>query len=391
VNFLSVVGIVAEFNPIHNGHKKLIDFAKQRGDTVVCAISGNFVQRGDVALLSKQVRTAFALLCGADVVCEIPVLWSMSTAQNFALGGVWQLYNMGCDTLLFGSECGNAQALEKAADILLSDKFATLVAHKVKEGIPFANAREICAVELGVDEDILSKPNNNLGVEYIIAAKKLKLNLKFETMKRLGEEHDSMTDAPNFVSSSFIRDKMKSGEIGYCERFMPPATRGKITEEMIANMDRIHRTILGILRTKSEGDFKNLPDLSEGIENKLFFSVRVATSFNDLCEAVKSKRYTHARVRRLILGAVLNFDKKFFMTTPPYVRVFGFSKKGEEQLKKGASLVPVITKVGAIKDLEKNAQQVFKTECLATDIYSLCFESPLECGLEYKYKLLKTE
>jgi len=388
---VSVVGIVAEFNPLHNGHKKLIDFAKSRGDTVVCAISGNFVQRGDVALLSKQKRTELALLCGADIVCEMPVLWSMSTAQNFALGGVWQLYNMGCDTILFGSESGNIEKLITAADVLLSDEFSFKVANKVKEGISFASARELCAKELGVEEDILSNPNNNLGVEYILVAKKLKLNLKFETIKRIGQNHDSMTDAPNFVSSSFIRDKMVLGEIGYCERFMPLQIKGKIGPEMIASIDRLDRTILGILRTKEENDFKNLPDLSEGIENKLFFSVRVALSFNELCESVKSKRYTLARVRRLILSAVLSFDKKFFMTTPPYVRVLGFSKRGEKQLKNNASLVPIVTRVATIKELDQAAMEVFKTECLATDLYSLCFKSPLECGLEYKYKLLKVE
>ncbi|MCQ2455554.1 MAG: nucleotidyltransferase family protein [Clostridia bacterium] len=388
---MGLTGIIAEFNPLHNGHKMLIDFAKQKGDRVACAISGNFVQRGDVALVSKQKRAEFALLCGADIVCEIPVLWSMSTAQNFALCGVWQLYNLGCDTILFGSECGEIESMEKAANILLSDEFSAAVSKKIKEGVSFASARESCANELGVAENILSYPNNNLGVEYILAAKKLKLNIKFETVKRVGQNHDSMADAPNFVSSSFIREKMISGDIGYCERFMPMEIRGKIAPSMIASIKRIDRTILGILRTKTEDDFKNLPDLSEGIENKLLFSVRVATSLDELCESIKSKRYTLSRVRRLVLSAVLSFDKKFFMTTPPYVRVFGFSKVGEELLKNNVSLIPVVTRVSAIKELDKDAQEVFKTECLATDIFALCFESPLECGLEYKYKLQKTE
>ena len=110
--FLSTIGIIAEFNPMHQGHKYIIDCAKKVGNTVICVLSGNFVQRGDVAILSKEERTKSALICGADIVAELPVLWSMSTAQNFALGGVWQLYNLNCEEIIFGSECGDIEAIE---------------------------------------------------------------------------------------------------------------------------------------------------------------------------------------------------------------------------------------------------------------------------------------
>ncbi|MCQ2451314.1 MAG: nucleotidyltransferase family protein [Clostridia bacterium] len=388
---MSVVGIIAEFNPLHNGHKKLIDFAKQNGDTVVCAISGNFVQRGDVALLSKQKRAEAALVSGADIVAEMPVLWSMSTAQNFALCGVWQLYNLGCDTILFGSECGDIDKLIKTADILLSDKFSFLVTEKIKSGITFAAARQEAAAELGADADILSKPNNNLGIEYIIAARNLRLPLEFKTLSRIGEDHDSMIDASNFVSSSFIRGKILDGDIAYGERFIPLELRGKITEDNVADIRRIDRAALAVLRLKSQKDFENLPDLSEGIENKLYFSVRVANGLDELYNMIKSKRYTLARCRRLVLSAVLSFDKKFFMTTPPYVRVLGFSNRGEEHIKSAVSTVPVIMRVSDIKNLDRDALEVFETECRATDLYALCLNKPQECGLEYKYKLLKTE
>ncbi len=388
---MSVVGIIAEFNPLHNGHKKLIDFAKQNGDTVVCAISGNFVQRGDVALISKQKRAEAALVSGADIVAEMPVLWSMSTAQNFALCGVWQLYNLGCDTILFGSECGDIDKLIKTADILLSDKFSFLVTEKIKSGITFAAARQEAAAELGADADILSKPNNNLGIEYIIAARNLRLPLEFKTLSRIGEDHDSMLDASNFVSSSFIRGKILDGDIAYGERFIPLELRGKITEDNVADIRRIDRAALAVLRLKSQKDFENLPDLSEGIENKLYFSVRVANGLDELYNMIKSKRYTLARCRRLVLSAVLGFDKKFFMTTPPYVRVLGFSNRGEEHIKSAVSTVPVIMRVSDIKNLDRDALEIFETECRATDLYALCFNKPQECGLEYKYKLLKTE
>ncbi len=388
---MGTVGIIAEFNPLHNGHKKLINYAKKNGETVVCTLSGNFVQRGDTAIFPKQKRAEAALKAGVDIVCEMPVLWSMSTAGNFALCGVWQLYNLGCDKILFGSECGDIKLLTETADILLSDEFFSSVTEKMKTGITFAVAREEVATELGVNPEILSKPNNNLGVEYIIAARNLRLPIEFDTIKREGSGHDSPDYAPNYVSSSFVRDKIKEGNVGYGERFMPLETRSSINPDLVSDIGRIENAILGILRMKTQEDFKNLPDLSEGIENKLYFSVRVAKSLDELYDSVKSKRYTLARVRRLVLSAVLGFDKKFFMVPPPYIRILGFSKKGEEHIKDFASIVPVIARVSEIKDLGRDALEVFETECRATDLYSLSLKLPQECGLEYKYKFLKTE
>ena len=387
---MAIIGIIAEFNPLHSGHKMLIDKAKEGGNTVVCAISGNFVQRGDISVVSKQKRAEMALKCGADIVVEIPVLWSMSTAQNFALAGVWQLYNLNCEEIIFGSECGDIEALTRAADILLSDEFSAIVSEKIKSGVTFAAAREDAAKELGIDKDILSSPNDNLGIEYIIAAKRLNLNLKFRCVKRRGALHDSKDLDAMFVSSSLIRQKLLEDNFAFAEKFIPIPIRGMINEENTADIARIERAILALLRTKSEKDFKNLPDISEGIENKLFFSLRVATSLEELCSMVKTKRYTMARVRRLILSAALGFDGEFFMTTPPYVRILGFSAAGVETLKNIASIVPVVTKASQIKSLDDTrVLKVFETENRATDLYALAFKTPKECGSEFTAKLLK--
>lgn len=388
---MSTIGIIAEFNPLHSGHKYIIDCAKSGGNTVICALSGNFVQRGDVAILSKTERAKSALLCGADIVAEIPVLWSMSTAQNFALGGVWQLYNLGCDTIMFGSESGDIDALKNAAEVLLSDDFSALVTEKSKEGITFAAAREQAAMALGVDFKLLRSPNDNLGIEYIIAAKKLKLPIDFRCVTRQGAAHDSMEAVGGYVSASFIREELLKGNIGYTERFMPSCLRGKINEEDIADISLLERAILCSLRTKSAKDFVNLPDISEGLENKMQFSARVAGNLEELYNMIKTKRYTLARVRRLVLSAFLEFDNQFFMVTPPYVRLLGFSADGEVHLRNLASLVPIVTRAAQIKELGADAQKVFDAESRATDIYALSFKKPLECGMEFKRKLLKTE
>ncbi len=388
---MSVVGIIAEFNPLHTGHKRLIDFAHTLGDTVACVISGNFVQRGDIAVISKQQRTKFALLCGADIVAEMPVLWSMSTAQNFAICGVWQLYNLGCDKIVFGSECGDIKALQNAADILASDGFFEKVTEKAKSGVTFAVAREQTASEMGVDFTLLRGANNNLGIEYILAAKKLNLPIEFHTIKRIGAGHDSNKIDDGFVSSSFIREELLKGNIGYTERFMPREVRGIIQPSHIADISHLENAVLCNLRSKTAKDFENLPDISEGLHNKIYFSVRVATTLDELYNMIKTKRYTLSRIRRLVLSAFLGFDKQFFMTTPPYVRVLGFSKKGLTQLKSPQGAIPIITRAAQIKELDSDAQKIFETECRATDLYNLALGKPLECGNEQKMKLLKTE
>lgn len=388
---MSCVGIIAEFNPLHTGHKRIIDYAKTQGDTVACVISGNFVQRGDTAIISKQMRAKFALLCGADIVAELPVLWSMSTAQNFALGSVWQLYNLGCEKIVFGSECGDINALCNAADTLNSDGFFAKVSEKAKSGVTFAVAREQAAAEMGVDFTLLRGANNNLGIEYILAAKKLNLPIEFDTIKRLGAGHDSSEIDDGFVSSSFIRTELLKGNIGYTERFMPREIRGIINDKDISDICKLENAILYSLRTKSAEQLKSLPDISEGLENKIYFSARVATSLDELYNMIKTKRYTLARIRRLVLSAFLSFDNRFFMTTPPYVRVLGFSETGMSHLKKPQGIIPIITRAAQIKLLEGDAQLVFDTECRATDIYNLSLNTPIECGSEQRMKILKKE
>ena len=172
---------------------------------------------------------------------------------------------------------------------------------------------------------------------------------------------------------------------------MPREIRGIIKNEHIASIENLETAILATLRTKTTEDFKNLPDISEGLENKIFFSVRVATSLDELYNSIKTKRYTLARIRRLVLSAFLGFDNRFFMTTPPYVRVLGFSANGLEHLKTPQGVTPVITRALQIKQLDEDSQAIFDIECRATDIYNLALGTPLECGTEQRMKLLKKE
>ncbi len=381
---MSVIGIIAEFNPLHTGHEYLLRKAKAMGK-VVCVISGNFVQRGDTALISKEVRAKAALLSGADLVAELPVLWSMSTAQNFALGGVSALLALGCDTLLFGSEKGEIEPLLEIADILETREFSTKLNEFLGEGITFAKARQRAVEALGGEKGILEHPNNNLGIEYILASRKLGAKLDFKTVKRKGALHDS-TKIDKFVSATLLREKLLGGDFDFAKKYIPKSTIYLYKRENFSNIQNIEKGILSVLRLKARDDLLNLPDLSEGVENKLYAAIRVATSLDKLYNDVKVKRYPLARIRRLVLSAVLGFDNEFFMKPLPYVRVLGFNDKGKEILKNANSKIPVVTRVSEIKNTK-----VFETECRATDLFNLSLKVPRKCGEEYTFKLITEE
>ncbi len=381
---MATVGIIAEFNPLHTGHEYLLARAKELGD-VVCVISSNFVQRGDTAIAPKEIRAKAALLKGADLVAELPVFWSMSTAQNFALGGVSSLVNLGCDTLVFGSEEGEIGPLLEIADILLGEDFPLVLNRYLQDGTTFAVARQKACEELGCKTGILDKPNNNLGIEYIVAAKKLGANLEFKTVKRQGADHDS-SEEKDFVSASLLREKLLSGDREFCQKYISADVLDLFSSDNLSNIKNIETSILAVLRTKTLEDLKKLPDLSEGVENKLFSAIKVATDLESLYNEIKVKRYPLARIRRLVLTAFLGLDNSFFMKEVPFVRVLGFNKTGENVLKKATktSKVPIVTKVSDIKDT-----QLFGAENLATDLYALSLKKPQESGKNYTLKLIK--
>lgn len=384
------IGIIAEFNPLHKGHEYLINKAKQQG-IVVCVISGNFVQRGDTAVAEKRVRALAALKAGADIVLELPVLWSMSTAQNFALGGISALKYAGCDKIIFGSEYGDTDELFKASDILTSRDFSSLVSEKLKRGVTFAAARQSAAEILGVKSGILEGANNNLGIEYISAAKALDYGVQFETVKRNGAHHDSMEEA-EFVSAALLREKLKNQDYKFCGKYVRKDILDLFQYENMSDISNIEMGILAVLRTKSAEQLRKLPDLSEGIENKLFYSISIARSLEELYNTMKVKRYTLARIRRLALSAFLGEDDTFFMKPLPYLRVLGFSKDGEKYLKEKLKNppVPLINRASDTIKLDSRSKLVFDTEVRATDLYLLSLNNPQPCGLEYKAKIIKT-
>lgn len=387
---MSCVGIIAEFNPLHSGHKFLISEAKKHG-TVVCVISGNFVQRGDTAIFEKQLRAEAALRCGADLVIELPVCYSMSTAQSFATAGVSLLSAIGCDTIMFGSESGEITPLIKTAQILQSEQFSKNLPLFLEKGITFVKARQACAEELGAEKGILEGANNNLGIEYIIAAQKINPKLQFKTVKRLGALHDSLKTENDFASATLLREKIKQNDLAFCQKYLPNETLDLIKNVDFSDIKRIENSILSVLRTKPQAELSLLPDLSEGLENKLYNAIRLAVNLESLYNDIKVKRYTLARIRRLVLSAFIGINAEKFSKAPPYLRVLGFNKTGETVLKQNAkaSPIPVCLRAGDIEKLPPCAQYIFEIENRATDLYALSFQKPLPCGLEYTRKIIK--
>ena len=389
---LSVTGIIAEFNPLHTGHELLLKKAKEQG-TAVAVISGNFVQRGDLAIAEKRIRARAALLSGADLVLEMPVPYSMSTAQKFALGGVSALKGVGCDTLLFGSESGDIAELTAACDILKTKEYSERLSTYLDTGITFALAREKAACDLGLKEGSLSGANNNLAIEYMTAAGNIGADFRFQTLKRQGASHDSSEASGGYASASLLRERILSGDRDFCKDYIPEKVFPLFTPENTADIRRIENAVLAVLRTRTLNELKNLPDISEGLENKLFSEIKVAISLEDLYNRIKVKRYTLARIRRLVLSAFIGLDGTFFMKYPPYVRVLGFNEQGMALLKERASGsdIPIVTRVSEIKNLTPTALKLFEAESRATDLFSLALPKPAPCGLEYTAKIIKTE
>ncbi len=382
------IGIISEFNPFHTGHKHLIDTVKTQNDTVISVMSGNFVQRGDLAIYEKSERVRAALKNGADLIIELPLPYSLATAQCFANGSVYLLNALGIiDKICFGSECGDIAKLNEIAEILSSDEFESKIAARIKSGETFAKIRSDILAEYNKEyAEILANPNNILGVEYILAAKKLNADFDFETLKRIGAAHDSVAPQ-NTASASYIREKIISGKYDEIKEFLPY----NYTDNF-ADINNLENAILSSLRANNTPlRYLALPDISEGIENRIVAAVKESANLTELYEYIKTKRYTLSRIRRIIIAAFLGLTEEISASDPPYIRVLGFTEKGEKALKEifQKTPLPIICTAKDAAGLEGAAKRVFELECTASDLWALSLNYPQKCGNEYYYKIVK--
>ncbi len=392
---MKVAGIVAEYNPFHTGHAHQIGQTRARlGEdcAVVAVMSGNWVQQADCAIADKWTRARLALIGGADLVVELPTVWACSTAESFARGAVSILDACGVmDTLSFGSECGDVEGVTRVAQCLGSAQYAERLQEFLNDGATFAACRqraveELLGVELG---SLLSKPNNNLGVEYIRALNALDSKIEPMTVLREGAAHNSTGQTARFVSATQIRMELTQGNWDGAQPYLPEGGRALLQGHTVARsgLKQVERAILARLRTMTAQDWEKLPDCgaAEGLPRRLERAGKSCVSMDDFFEQAKTKRYIRARLSRVVLWAFLGLCAADVPDHPPYIRVLGFNERGREvlrQMKERATL-PILTKPAHARELGEIGRRLFELEARCTDLYDLCFETVPAPGREW--------
>ncbi|MBR5570958.1 MAG: nucleotidyltransferase family protein [Oscillospiraceae bacterium] len=323
-----ITGIICEYNPLHLGHKKQIDWVKARDPEglVVCLMSGNYVQRGKPAIFDKMLRARAAVECGADLVLELPLPYCLSSAEGFAAGGVSVLGKF-CDRLCFGAETDNVQVLQDIAQALLSKDFKPMLTEQLENGLSFPAARQAALERMGQDASVLSTPNNILAVEYCKAIIAQGCSMKPMAILRQGDYHDPVADREN-PSATAVRALMENG--GVWADFVPSEAH---LHGNLHTLEQGERAILAKLRTMTDEEFAALPYGSEGLWRKLMHESRQKATLEEILTSVKSKRYTRTRLDRMIMCAFLGLTEQDLNRPVPYVRVLGFNDRGRQVLK----------------------------------------------------------
>ena len=382
---MKVSGIICEYNPFHNGHAYHIEQTRKNGaDYIVAVMSGNFVQRGDVAVLDKFTRAKLAVKSGADLVIELPVAYCLSSAENFARGAVHLLDGLGCiDEISFGSECGDIDKLvytmNKADEISQLESFRMLM----DSGYTYPRAvTEILRESDKESAEIISKPNNILAVEYIRALRYFKSGIKPFTKKRAGALHDSTETLQEFASASYIREHISSAR-----KFVPEIWADAL-ESDTALLERLEKVILYRIRTISDEELFDTSDISNGLFRRIYENN--SNSLNDLFESVKTKCYTMARIKRVILSLLIGIKKTDTAGFPPYARVIAFNDRGRDILAvtKKTKKIPVGMSLAKLGGLNCDAHRFAELEARATDIYGLALENIPTAGADYRAKIV---
>ena len=386
---MAVAGIVAEYNPFHLGHAYHLAQTRAalgRDGAVVCVMSGHWVQRGECAAADKWTRSALALAGGADLVLELPTPWAMASAEAFARGAVGLLEATGVvDILSFGSEDGSLEALRQAADALDSPGYPARLREALGHGLSFPAARQTAA-----DCPCLSSPNNNLGVEYLRALRALGSAMTPMTVARRGAGHDSTGHMEGFASASHIRALLREGRREEAAALLPDGSLEALGQP--ASLLWAERAILARLRTMEEAHWAALPDGggAEGLPARLVRAARQACSLEEFYTLAKTRRYTHARLRRLALAGYLGL-RGDLPQLPPYLRLLGGSEAGLAGIPGRAAGVgiPVSQSLAKLSRMPGDAGRVASLEARAGALWSLCLRRPRAASEEFTEKFIR--
>lgn len=405
-----VLGIIAEYNPFHNGHSYHLEQAKKLTGSsyTVAVISGNFTQRGSTALIDKWSRAEIALNCGVDLVLELPTLYATSSAENFADGAVKILNSLKVvDYLAFGAETSDMDLLEPIADVLYKEPkaYKMLLANELKKGVSFPKARENALMlylgDIRKYLNVLSSPNNILGLEYMKSLKKYNSIIKPVAITRFEAGYNDISYSGNIASATAIRNIIKNGNFKVLRKLVPAPSYGILMDNIkqghiIPDLSVFERQIIYNLRKMSLSEIAELPDVSEGLENSIKKVANSCNTVNEFLNLIKSKRYTSTRLQRILIYSLLGITKKDIALSKkvnPYIRVLGFNKRGKfliSEIAKANPKLDIITSVKRFIDTSsnKNLKSVLEKDIWATNVYSIGYDFDSCNNLDFTKKII---
>lgn len=401
---MNTVGIVAEYNPFHNGHKYHIEETRRitRCDDIIVALSGNFVQRGEPAIIDKWARTRCALLNGVSIVIELPVLFSTAGAQYFAHSAVKLLNDTGIvDFLSFGSEMGSLSQLKKTAKILATEscQLSTEIKNNLEKGLTYAVARQNALEEITEkSHSFISSSNNILAIEYLKALYNINSNITPVTVKRIGEGYNSANTSAPYPSASALRKAVASGNLEILKSAMPKNVQEMFTYTVQNGSSPIYLNDFSAqlnycLRSKTPQELSKILDINEGLENRILKSLATCYNIDEILTFIKTKRYSHTTLQRGLLHILLSVETETIKEYQqngysPYVRVLGFRKDRQHLLRSliENATIPVITNVKKDENnLDENGKFLFNLEKKATDLYFMVAPSQKHRNINKEY------
>jgi cytidyltransferase-like protein len=416
---MRATGLIVEYNPFHNGHLYQIEQARKicGSDYIVCVMSGNFIQRGEPALINKWARAKAALSCGADLVIELPVVYAMASAEYFAYGAVKTLDSLGViESICFGSESGNIRELDLYAGILANepDAYKEFLKSELEKGLSYPAARR-AAIDgylksmpnVGPSVKVLDTANNILGIEYLKAIKKIKSTIVPYTIKRTGSLYNSQQLTGNLSSATAIRKAVLEAPAlsdGSLQAVMPKAGFDILKEEIQNGRGPVFSSdfgtlILHELRKMTTDELCRYPYIGEGLENRFKRCANECGTLDELVNCICTKRYTRTRINRslfCVLNGITSKDLETFVYNkgPQYIRVLGFNPAGREVLKeiKTTCSLPVIMKAADFKNSENEGiKRLLHLESSSTDIYVLGYKesSARKAGQEFTQNVIR--
>ncbi|MBF0926788.1 MAG: nucleotidyltransferase [Clostridiales bacterium] len=396
------IGIIAEYNPFHNGHLYQIQKAKELtgADTVIAVMSGNFTQRGDTSLINKFEKAKIALQNEVDMVIELPTIYSISSAENFALGGIKILNEIGnIDYLVFGIEEENLEKLQAIADVLVNedDEFKRNIKEELDKGNSYPKAREIVLKKVLSSENvenIMQKPNNILAIEYLKALKTTNSKIKPFAIKRKNTMHNDENINENYASGTYIRKLFIENNFNEIKKVVPKYTYERLLElknqgTYVSSINDFSDIVIYKIRTMTKEEISKIADVNEGLENSIKLASTTCKTIDEIIEKVSTKRYTKTRISRILTYILLDITKSEMEQSKnanQYIRVLGINKKCEGILK----TINNDKLITSLKKFEENngENQLLNIDKKATEIYTIKYQKSVQANLDYTSKFI---